>query len=396
MSIIFYMLIIQVFLFLSIQCNVYLKKNKYVFILLLGLFNGIASISFNGWQIIFLFSIIMLLINSENLKINNIPYILFIFIISFLPLFLWWGFITKEYFGHFNYSNLKIAIYHPGGWTDMMGMDSIAKGNLKTFLSDLNFLEYLKNFIFSSFVAFEKISDSFFPFLIGIKKLTLINFFFTPISIILIIYGALKLKTQGIFLISFCIILFSGFCFSWQIGIKKNVEYDILYRYGLYFFPICCIFIFKVLEKISNTRYFSLAMYSYIVLSFIIVINFNPLSSRNTLHHYEFGNKINELTAADDVIIYPFNTPDLFCISGRKGINDRTIDTQNNKNLLKISKKYGARYLFLDFSNYIYNKDPTGENVKNLDKILSYYKPVMPEMIYSDKEKGMFFFKLNY
>jgi len=397
MSIMFYMLIIQIFVFFCVNINNFFISNKYKFIILFGLFNSLASISFNGWEVIFIFSLILILLNFYKFYINKKLLLISLFLIFCLPLYLWWGFYTKEYFGEFHYSNLKKAIYHPDGWIASLRMDSLMpEENMINYLLRLNFIEYIPKFFFRSLIAFERISDSFFPFLIGIKKVFNLNIFFFPITIFIFIYGAIKTRNYGIFLLLFFIILFAAFCFGWRIGIDKDIEYIISYRYGLYFFPIGYIFLFKLIEKNINAHYFNLMICFYIVFSAIILFNFKPLSSRDIKDHYEFGEKINKLTNHNDVIIYPFNVPDLYCISKRKGITDSTSETNNNDKLLKFAKKYKASFLYLDFSNNIYQKDPKNDYVKNLENIINLYKPLNPKIIYKDDNKKMYLLKLNY
>ena len=103
-------LIVQIFFYVLLLTK---KNNNYYY--LLGGVTGYASITFGGWQLLFLISIFNILKNEKNFKVINI----FKLILFFLIFYLTWGIYTQNYFGTFFYSNLK---FYPlvENWGDMM------------------------------------------------------------------------------------------------------------------------------------------------------------------------------------------------------------------------------------------------------------------------------------
>ena len=175
-------LIVQIFFYVLLLTK---KNNNYYY--LLGGVTGYASITFGGWQLLFLISIFNILKNEKNFKVINI----FKLILFFLIFYLTWGIYTQNYFGTFFYSNLK---FYPlvENWGDMM--NSTNKPEILKLIKEINLYSYFKNHILW--------------FILHLRDLSLFNFptfvfFLSFICLPLMIYGSFKINYIGKYLIFF-------------------------------------------------------------------------------------------------------------------------------------------------------------------------------------------------
>ena len=113
-----------------------LKNNNFYY--LLGLTTGYASLTFGGWQLLFIIS----LINIYIFEKKNYLVSLFKFFILFISIYLSWGIYTNSYFGTPFYSNLNFYPFVES-WGEMM--NSTKKPNISELLIKLDYLQYIKN-----------------------------------------------------------------------------------------------------------------------------------------------------------------------------------------------------------------------------------------------------------
>ena len=162
----FVALIIQLYFYVTLLT---VKGNNYYY--LLGLITGYASLTFGGWQILFVISLINIYINEKK----NLFKSFFNFSKIFLIIYSFWAIYTTLYFGSPFYSNLKFYPFVEH-WGEMM--NSTTKPIISEILINLDIVDYIKKhflffiknlikislYNFPTFIFF--ISFLFFPFLI--------------------------------------------------------------------------------------------------------------------------------------------------------------------------------------------------------------------------------------
>ena len=385
MTVTFYMLIIQIYFYLLIF---YDQNRKYIY--LLGLSVGYASITFGGWQILFLITFIFLLIN----KIKSIKdYSLFF--IGFLTIALPWGFYTYSYFGSPYYSNLN---FYPiiDSWSEMLFTSE--KPTINYFLANTDFSLYFKNHLIWSIE--------------NLKKFCLILFptFLFPISFLLIpmlIHGSIKLKKYGFYILLFVILYFivlsiSGYAFSGKLSPRHFLP--LLFLVSL-LMSSSILEIYKFLSKYKFfiniykfQNFFLIFAFSVTVYGVLYKENF---WNKNTKPFYEFGRKVQKIVKINEKIMYGSTPQDLWCVARRQIILDpnNMFNIRDDKKFYQFLKKrvikeinyYKPEYLLLDFSKHIYDRSNN-----YLSSAINYYSMYDLSLKLSDEVNEFYLYKVNY
>jgi hypothetical protein len=372
--------------------NFFYLKNRMSFFLI-GFIVGYSSITFGGWQILI---IIMTLYFCYNLKKNNYFFsikLIFFFLLGFLPIFVAWSIVTKNYFGSFYYSNFN---YYPIVEDWKLMMHSRETPNFKVFILETDTLNYLYKIFFSSLYNLYRFSISLIP-------RVLLPFFFVliPISI----YGAIKLKSIGkIFLVFiilyYIIIILASNAF---LGKLANRHFIIFLSAIPFIFAVGLVEVLKVFEnriffvkKIKNFNFTKLVICSifYILTSFLITKNIGIYA--NIIPQYNFGERISKITNQNDVIFYGFTPQDAWCATKRNIVVDPIFnsnklfsDSGRKKRLKEEIDFYNVNYLWIDLSKSVYIR-----NNRNLQEVLRDYKSLKLKLVIKDEINNHYLYKI--
>ena len=373
-SVNFTALIIQIYFYITLLT---LKNNNFYY--LLGLTTGYASLTFGGWQLLFIIS----LINIYIFEKKNYLVSLFKFFILFISIYLSWGIYTNSYFGTPFYSNLNFYPFVES-WGEMM--NSTKKPNISELLIKLDYLQYIKN----HFVWFIK----------NIVNLSLFNFptfifFLSFLFLPLVIYGAIKLKILGYYIAIFSILYLLG------ISIASNAMDGQLWpRHYMPILPINSILVASAIINISKLEIVKKFIIKKNFINFLIVIAFLITScgifykktfwERDTTSFYKFGQKVKSFVPDHSKIMYGLTVQDLWCVSKRKVIMDPAFRQTKSPDRVKEEVDfYKIDYLIIDLSNKIYKRDH-----ENLDEVLEQYKSLKLSLIYKDNNNPYYLYKI--
>ncbi len=354
------------------------KRDNFYY--LLGFITSYASITFGGWQILFLLSIINI-IKFNKKKFFNL---LFKFLLGFIIIFSIWSIYTKQYFGSIYYSNFNFYPFVEN-WGDMM--NSTSKPNLSLIFQNLDLIQYIKNHIVWFFVQIKDLSLFTFPTFI---------FLLSFLTIPLIIYGSIKLNLFGKYLLFFIFFYFIA------ISLGSNAMGGKLWprHYMPLLVPISILISSSLISLYQNkklnflSKYF--VNYKNLVLIFAFIITtfgiFYKKSfwERNSEPFYELGKKIQKIVPSNSRIMYASTVQDLWCVTKREIIMDPTFNqTYKPERAKEEIEYYKVEYLLLDLSENIYKR-----NHNKLDKVLEFYDGINLDLIYKDKQNPFYLYKI--
>lgn len=367
-------LIIQIYFYVIL-----LTRKNTNFYFLLGAVTGYSSITFGGWQLLLLISLINIYFIKKDRLLINILKFLFIFIIIYLS----WGIYTKTYFGTPFYSNLN---FYPfiNNWGEMM--NSTTKPSIVDLLSNINYLEYIKNHAIWLIDHFIKFSLYNFPTFIFFISIT-----FLP----LIIYGSFKINIFGKYILLFLIL------YIVLISLASNAMGGNLWpRHFMPLLPISSILIasavlelnkIKFVEKFTKKKFFNdLIIISALVITTAGIIYKDTFWQRNATPFYKFGEKVSSLVPVNSKIIYGLTVQDLWCVSKRQIIMDPVFrQSKDPKRFKQEVEFYNIDYLIINLSNNIYKRDH-----ESLDEVLEQYNSINLSLIYKDAKYPYYLYKI--
>lgn len=379
MTVTFYMLLIQIFFYFLIIFDINKK-----FIFFIGLSIGYSSITFGGWQVLFIIILIYLITNKHKILKD---YILLLF--GFLLIAIPWGIVTYDYFGTPYYSNLN---FYPivKEWS-LMNI-STTKPTLEMFISNLDYVEYFKNHFLWFFKNLYLFSLILFP-----------SFLF-PLSFLLIpmlIHGAIKLKKYGFYFLGFIFLYYATLSFA-SYATNGNLE-------PRHFLPLLFSTSFLLSSSIIElykssflsryfiffTRYKNYSLVIIFLISISGIFYVDTFWNKNTKPFFIFGEKIKKIVPADSSIMYGSTPQDLWCVSKRQVV----LDPNNMKNFTSQYRKdrvideiemYKPDYILLDFSSHIYDRSSN-----NLDDTLKHFTDYNLSLKLSDDVNGYYLYKIN-
>ena len=372
MTVNFYCLLISVYFYVYLLT----LKNNYFF-LLLGFLISYSSITFGGWQILLIISFIYIFIKQSN-KLQS----LILLLIGFAPIYLYWSYVTNDYFGTSFYSNLKFYPY-VNDWADMM--HSKQKPILSEFLSNIDFVEFVKNHFIWAIQNLIKFSFITFPSFL---------FFFGFLTLPIILFSSLKLKELGLPLITFILLYLFGIFFA-----SYSMSGVLWPRHFMsLLFPVSILIAYSLIKfenkynllSLSRLKIDSILILSASVLLFLISAK-SSFWSRDTSHFYEMGKYINQNEI--DNIMYGLTVQDLWCVSKKNIIMDPVFNLSlDSKRAINEINHYGVEYLLIDLSDDIYFRSS-----KSINEILSYYnsKDLNLDLIYQNEFSKYFLYKIN-
>ena len=367
-------LIIQIYFYLILLT---LKNSNFYY--LLGLITGYASITFGGWQILFIISIINIFIFEKNKYLRNF----FKFLTLFTLIYLSWAIYTNSYFGSVYYSNLKFYPFIES-WGDMM--NSTKKPVISELISKIDYLEYIKNHSIWLFNHLIKLSLFNFPTFIFFG-----SFLFIP----LLTYGSIRLKIFGYYLATFSILYLIA------ISIASNAMSGQLWpRHFMPVLPINSILISAALISVSKIEIIQKLILKKHTMNFIIVIAFlitifgifskNTFWERDSTPFYKFGKKVSSIIPENSKIMYGLTVQDLWCVTKRRVVMDPAFrQTKNPERVKEETEFYNIDYLVIDLSNQIYKRDH-----ESLSDVLDQYKSLNLSLIYKDINNPYYLFKI--
>ena len=367
-------LVIQIYFYIILLT---LKNNNFYY--LLGLITGYASLTFGGWQLLFIISLINIYIFEKKKYLITF----FKFSILFTLIYLSWGIYTSSYFGSPFYSNLKFFPFIES-WGDMM--NSTKKPIISELIINLDYFEYIKNHSIWFIKNFAKLSLFNFPSFAFFG-----SFLFLP----LLIYGSIKLKIIGYYLATFSILYLIG------ISLASNAMSGHLDpRHFMPILPINSILIsaalisvskIEIIRKFINKKYVINVM---IAIAFLIttvgIFYINTFWEKDAEPFYKFGRKVTSMVPDNSIIMYGLTVQDLWCVTKRKVIMDPAFrQTKNPDRVKEEADFYNIDYLIIDLSNKIYKRDH-----ESLDVVLDQYNSLNLSLIYKDANYPYYLYKI--
>lgn len=368
--------------------NLFLLNKSRYFYSTLGLIIGYFAITNSGWFLLFIaFAIYTFISYKKNFSFFvNYLLLIFFFIIAVYP----WAIESYDYFGKFLFTYTALSPYTNDAGSMLW---KIGLPTFKEFWITTNFYDYFKNHLFWGLKNIYQGHKFVFPTFV---------YFFSFILLPTIFYSSWKLGKQGFFLLGFTIFYFLGTSFS-SYSVSGNLwprhfmpflaTISILLGYGL----------ILIYEKIINFQ--TVKIINLIIIKNKIILSLIPIIitilgillkpsfwERENFHFYEFGKKIKSVTSSQDVIMYHSTVSDGWCATKRDFVQDISYIPEARYRTLNEVKKYKVSHLFIDLSDYIYQRSHYGD----INKIKSFYKNINLDEILIDKKNGYYFYKVTY
>tara|TARA_B100000989_G_scaffold125843_1_gene93343 strand:+ start:2486 stop:4120 length:1635 start_codon:yes stop_codon:yes gene_type:complete len=393
MNVVFSMLAIQI-----VILSYLFSKNWF----LIGICNGFAYLSYSASNVIIILIIVFLIYDyySRIISIKNLFKNILLLLLGFIIIIFPWLVINYQYFGSILYSHQN---FYPFTASFSNMMHETSPPSISEYLN-LNFNLKLINNYFTWFIK-----DIFQSSLFLTPTLFFfLSILFYPLLILSFILGEKKIKL--LFLIFFSI-------FGLNV-IGSNANYGVLWpRHYIPVLSLSSILVFygflNLIEKNNINKYFVKNSYYpffsklfnnfYIVGISILIINLSTIIgliykdtyvdksfwNKETSHFYNFGKWINQNTENSDRIMYALTPQDAWCASGRMIIGDPTFRLSEDPLRAKQEiEYYDVKYLWIDLSSHIYERN---DNIENVIKL---YENINLKLIKKDDLNKYYFYEI--
>lgn len=369
MTVNFSCLLVTLFFYLIL-----LSKTNYKFNFWIGLLISYCSITFGGWQIILIISIIGIFLYSSNIFKSFIC-----LIFGFLPIYIIWYYYSKDYFGIPFYSNLSFYPFVED-WASMM--HSNLKPDILFFIENIQLSDYILLHLKWGSINLIKFSFILFPSFI---------FIFGFLTVPSILYSSIKLNSFGIMMLIFIIGYLGGMFFA-SYGMK-----GILWprHYMILLFPVSFLIAYFFLNFFNSIsfyfyRYFDISLFFSSLLILFMIAAKSSFWSNNTKPFYQLGEYIKKNDI--DNILYGLTVQDLWCSSKKNIIMDPVFQLSFDANrAIEEINNYNAEYLLIDLSNHIYHRSNN-----DIEEVMNYYysEELNFNLIYKDELNQYYLYEI--
>ena len=393
MNVVFSMLLIQIVILSYLY-----SKNWFV----IGICCGCAYLTYTASNIFVILFLIFLFYDfySKNISLKQYFKNNFFLALGLIIIMLPWVIINYQYFNSILYSHQNFYPF-TNSFSNMMH-ETTAPSIMNYLENNLNF-SLIKKYL--SWSIKDIIQSSLFltPTLFFV-----LSFIFYPLIFISFFYGDKKIK---LFVLAFILIFFLNI-----IGSNANDGY----LWPRHYVPILSLSsfllffgFFKINEHynihknfLTNDYYFNLSRLfknNYLLILIILLINFftivgliykdnkvdSSFWSKETEHFYKFGEWIKNNTNPNDKIMYGLTPQDAWCATNRSIIGDPTFRLSESYERAKNEIMfYNVKYLWIDLSNHIYQRE---DNINNVIKL---YENIELKLIKKDDINNYYFYEI--